>query len=262
MSLAVLYLDERGEPAIDGFAIWQNAIELVFSATPPDEIDGRTINEGLKKAHDSILSIAAKLIDRVPAAPLPVAPSDARDNVIVADFSPKASAPVLPLDETSRAEMELPLETPPQPVRLPEAKKAAARATPPAPSIARTASPAPKQKKSVQEIFNLVQDVRTVETKPEPRRRRSDIQKPAKLKLPRRLSRVEDALKMDAIICLEDGKAVPDLAKHLAGLGMTPEQYLAKWELPPTYPMKAPSLILKRGFEYEYDPVRKRMIRT
>lgn len=41
------------------------------------------------------------------------------------------------------------------------------------------------------------------------------------------------------IICLEDGKRFKMLRRHLAKLGMTPEQYRAKWGLPYNYPMVA-----------------------
>ena len=36
----------------------------------------------------------------------------------------------------------------------------------------------------------------------------------------------------DYLICLEDGKRFKSLRRHLAMLGMTPEQYRAKWNLP------------------------------
>lgn len=46
----------------------------------------------------------------------------------------------------------------------------------------------------------------------------------------------------DAIICLEDGRAFKTLKRHLAtSYGMTPDQYRAKWSLPPDYPMVAPN---------------------
>jgi len=46
----------------------------------------------------------------------------------------------------------------------------------------------------------------------------------------------------DYIVCLEDGKKLKLLKRHLmAAYGMTPEQYRAKWGLPRDYPMVAPS---------------------
>lgn len=45
----------------------------------------------------------------------------------------------------------------------------------------------------------------------------------------------------DFIICLDDGKKFKSMKRHLAGLGMTPDEYRAKWGLPSDYPMVAPN---------------------
>ena len=46
----------------------------------------------------------------------------------------------------------------------------------------------------------------------------------------------------DHLICLEDGKHVTMLKRHLrTAHGLTPELYRAKWSFPPTYPMVAPN---------------------
>ena len=46
----------------------------------------------------------------------------------------------------------------------------------------------------------------------------------------------------DHLICLEDGKHVTMLKRHLrTAHDLTPELYRAKWSLPPTYPMVAPN---------------------
>ena len=51
----------------------------------------------------------------------------------------------------------------------------------------------------------------------------------------------------DYIICLEDGKKLKMLKRHLmTAYGMTPEDYRAKWGLKPDYPMVAPSYAAKR----------------
>lgn len=51
----------------------------------------------------------------------------------------------------------------------------------------------------------------------------------------------------DYIICLEDGKKLKMLKRHLmTAYGMTPEEYRAKWGLKPDYPMVAPNYALKR----------------
>jgi predicted transcriptional regulator len=51
----------------------------------------------------------------------------------------------------------------------------------------------------------------------------------------------------DYLICLEDGKRFKSLRRHLATLGMTPEQYREKWNLSPTYPMVAPNYAARRS---------------
>lgn len=51
----------------------------------------------------------------------------------------------------------------------------------------------------------------------------------------------------DYIVCLEDGKKLKMLKRHLmTSYGMTPEDYRAKWGLKPDYPMVAPNYALKR----------------
>jgi predicted transcriptional regulator len=46
----------------------------------------------------------------------------------------------------------------------------------------------------------------------------------------------------DHIVCLEDGKKLKMLKRHLmTTYGMTPEDYRAKWGLKPDYPMVAPA---------------------
>jgi predicted transcriptional regulator len=52
----------------------------------------------------------------------------------------------------------------------------------------------------------------------------------------------------DHIVCLEDGKKLKMLKRHLhTSYGLTPEQYRAKWNLPASYPMVAPSYAEKRS---------------
>ena len=51
----------------------------------------------------------------------------------------------------------------------------------------------------------------------------------------------------DYIICLEDGKKLKMLKRHLmTAYSMTPEEYRAKWGLKPDYPMVAPNYAAKR----------------
>ena len=51
----------------------------------------------------------------------------------------------------------------------------------------------------------------------------------------------------DYIVCLEDGKKLKMLKRHLmTAYNMTPEAYRAKWGLKPDYPMVAPNYAAKR----------------
>lgn len=50
------------------------------------------------------------------------------------------------------------------------------------------------------------------------------------------------------IICLEDGRKLKMLKRYLRShYNMTPEQYRAKWQLPPDYPMVAPNYAAQRS---------------
>ncbi len=49
------------------------------------------------------------------------------------------------------------------------------------------------------------------------------------------------------IICLEDGKKVTLLRRHLKTFNMTPEEYLNRWNLPKNYPMIAPNYSAARS---------------
>jgi predicted transcriptional regulator len=52
----------------------------------------------------------------------------------------------------------------------------------------------------------------------------------------------------DFIICLEDGKKLKMLKRHLmTRYQLTPEQYREKWGLPHDYPMVAPSYAARRS---------------
>lgn len=53
---------------------------------------------------------------------------------------------------------------------------------------------------------------------------------------------VRASIKPDFIICLEDGKKLKMLKRHLmTHYQMTPDDYRAKWSLPADYPMVAPN---------------------
>ncbi|MGQ5701633.1 MucR family transcriptional regulator [Sandaracinobacteroides sp. A072] len=53
---------------------------------------------------------------------------------------------------------------------------------------------------------------------------------------------IRQSVKPDYIVCLEDGKKLKMLKRHLmTAYGMTPDEYRAKWGLAPDYPMVAPN---------------------
>jgi predicted transcriptional regulator len=52
----------------------------------------------------------------------------------------------------------------------------------------------------------------------------------------------------DYIVCLEDGKKLKMLKRHLrTAYDMTPDEYRRKWGLPPDYPMVAPNYASQRS---------------
>jgi len=58
---------------------------------------------------------------------------------------------------------------------------------------------------------------------------------------------IRSSVKPDHIICLEDGKKLKMLRRHLmTHYGLTPDDYRAKWGLPKDYPMVAPAYAEKR----------------
>jgi predicted transcriptional regulator len=65
---------------------------------------------------------------------------------------------------------------------------------------------------------------------------------------PRPAVAVSKSVFNEYIVCLEDGKKLKMLKRHLqTAYGMTPEQYRAKWSLDPEYPMVAPEYAKKRS---------------
>ncbi|WP_066799965.1 MucR family transcriptional regulator [Sphingomonas soli] len=58
---------------------------------------------------------------------------------------------------------------------------------------------------------------------------------------------IRSSVKPDFIVCLEDGKKLKMLKRHLmTHYQMTPDQYRAKWNLPADYPMVAPNYAEQR----------------
>jgi predicted transcriptional regulator len=58
---------------------------------------------------------------------------------------------------------------------------------------------------------------------------------------------VRKSVTPDYLICLDDGRKFKSLKRHLASLGMTPDQYRAKWNLPADYPMVASNYAATRS---------------
>jgi predicted transcriptional regulator len=58
---------------------------------------------------------------------------------------------------------------------------------------------------------------------------------------------IRSSVKPDHIVCLEDGKKLKMLKRHLlTHYDLTPEQYRRKWNLPVDYPMVAPNYAEQR----------------
>ncbi|MCB2064087.1 MAG: MucR family transcriptional regulator [Novosphingobium sp.] len=58
---------------------------------------------------------------------------------------------------------------------------------------------------------------------------------------------IRASVKPDYIVCLEDGKRLKMLKRHLmTHYGMTPDEYRQRWNLPSDYPMVAPNYAEKR----------------
>jgi predicted transcriptional regulator len=68
-------------------------------------------------------------------------------------------------------------------------------------------------------------------------------EQPAKPAVP-----VRKSINPDYLVCLEDGKKLKMLKRHLrTTYNMSPDEYRAKWGLPPDYPMVAPNYAAQRS---------------
>ncbi len=71
---------------------------------------------------------------------------------------------------------------------------------------------------------------------------------PAGAQRPKPAVSVRRSITPDYLICLEDGKKLKMLKRHLrARYDMTPDDYRNKWGLPADYPMVAPNYSKKRS---------------
>jgi predicted transcriptional regulator len=59
---------------------------------------------------------------------------------------------------------------------------------------------------------------------------------------------VKKSIQPDYLVCLEDGKKLKMLKRHLkTAYNMSPEAYRERWSLPPDYPMVAPNYARQRS---------------
>ena len=65
---------------------------------------------------------------------------------------------------------------------------------------------------------------------------------------PRPAVPIKKSVQPDYIVCLEDGKQLKMLKRHLkTAYNMTPDEYRARWNLPSDYPMVAPNYARRRS---------------
>ena len=66
--------------------------------------------------------------------------------------------------------------------------------------------------------------------------------------LPEPAVSIRASIKPDYIVCLEDGKKLKMLKRHLmTHYNLTPDQYRQRWSLPADYPMVAPNYAKQRS---------------
>src|SRR6202166_4554558 len=71
---------------------------------------------------------------------------------------------------------------------------------------------------------------------------------PAPMPRPDPAVSIKKSITPDFIICLEDGKKLKMLKRHLrTAYKMTPDDYRTRWNLPADYPMVAPNYAKKRS---------------
>ena len=59
---------------------------------------------------------------------------------------------------------------------------------------------------------------------------------------------IRSSIKPDFLVCLEDGKKLKMLKRHLkTAYNMTPDEYRQRWGLPSDYPMVAPNYAAQRS---------------
>lgn len=85
----------------------------------------------------------------------------------------------------------------------------------------------------IQNVHGALSGISRISSTPEPR--------------PEPKVSIRSSVKPDYVVCLEDGKKLKMLKRHLmTHYNMTPEQYRQKWGLSPDYPMVAPNYAEQR----------------
>src|SRR5512143_1118841 len=85
----------------------------------------------------------------------------------------------------------------------------------------------------IQNVHGALSGISRISSAPEPR--------------PEPKVSIRSSVKPDYVVCLEDGKKLKMLKRHLmTHYNMTPEQYRQKWGLSPDYPMVAPNYAEQR----------------
>lgn len=86
----------------------------------------------------------------------------------------------------------------------------------------------------IRSVFEALRGVTSQKAEPEPAKQEPAVS-------------IRTSVKPDFIVCLEDGKKLKMLKRHLmTAYQMTPEQYREKWKLPADYPMVAPNYAEQR----------------
>ena len=86
----------------------------------------------------------------------------------------------------------------------------------------------------INQIYNSLANIGTATTAPAAR--------------PQPAVSVKKSVQPDYIVCLEDGKKLKMLKRHLkTAYDMTPEEYRDRWSLPADYPMVAPNYAKQRS---------------
>ena len=101
--------------------------------------------------------------------------------------------------------------------------------------VANNILPAHQLSDVISTVFSSLQSLGTghIEVRPEVARPATSIKK---------------SITPDYLVCLEDGKKLKTLKRHLrTTYGMTPDEYRVKWGLPPDYPMVAPNYAAQRS---------------